>query len=131
MARLQSQGLTASDGGQRDWTSRGSLVSTPLDEAIFTVRVGELSPIIQDKTGYHIVRVIERVAAHRTPFRDAQVEIAEAIVGTRREAKLDEYLDSLRERIPVSTIFDGDSGLPQSGENAANLAAAKGSTTQK
>ena len=131
VARAQSQGLTASDGGQRDWTSRGSLVSTPLDEAIFTVNVGELSPIIQDKTGYHIVRVIERVAAHRTPFRDAQVEIAEAIVGTRREEKLKEYLDSLRERIPVSTIFDGDSGLPQSGENAANLATAKGSSTRK
>ena len=47
------------------------------------------------------------------------------------EEKLKEYLDSLRERIPVSTIFDGDSGLPQSGENAANLATAKGSSTRK
>ena len=131
VARTQSQGLTASDGGKRDWTSRGSLVSAPLDEAIFTVPVGQLSPIIQDKTGYHIVRVIERVAAHRTPFRDAQVEIAEAILEKRREAKLKEYLDSLRERIPVSTIFDVDPGPPQAGEKAANLADVKGSSARK
>ena len=131
VARAQSQGLTASDGGKRDWTTRGSLVSAPLDEAIFTVPVGQLSPIIQDKTGFHIVRVIERVAAHRTPYRDAQVEIAEAIVKTRRDAKMKEYLDSLRERIPVSTIFDGDSGLPQTGEKTTNLAAAKRSSVAK
>ena len=131
VARAESQGLTASAGGKRDWTSRGSLVSAPLDQAIFSLPVGQLSPIIEDKTGYHIVRVNERVAAHRTPFRDAQVEIAAAIVAKRREAKLKEYLDSLRERIPVSTIFDNDPHAESTQENSANLATATQATSAK
>ena len=108
VAKAQSQGATASSGGKRDWTTRGALVSEPLDTAIFTLPVGQLSNIIEDRTGLHIVRVVERVAAHRTPFRDAQVEIREAIVAKRREAKLKEYLASLRDKIPVWTMFDDD-----------------------
>ena len=125
VARKQSQGLTATNGGKRNWTSRGALVSVPLDTAIFNVPVGQLSKIIEDKTGYHIVRVTERVNAHRTPFRDAQVEIAEAIVEKRREGKLEEYLESLREKIPVWTMFDEDTT-----QQPDNLAAANRTTTQ-
>ena len=69
VARDKSQGLTAAAGGLRNWTTRGALVSSTLDEAIFTLPVGELSPILTDRTGFHIVRIIERVDAHCTPFR--------------------------------------------------------------
>ena len=124
VARKQSQGLTATNGGMRNWTSRGALVSVPLDTAIFNMPVGQLSKIIEDKTGYHIVRVTERVNAHRTPFRDAQVGIAEAIVEKRREGKLEEYLESLREKIPVWTMFDEDTA-----QQPDNLAAANRTTT--
>ena len=108
VAREHSQGLTAAQGGIRNWTTRGSLVSAPLDEAIFTLPLGQLSPIIKDNTGYHIIRVTERNDAHRTPFRDAQVEIANAIAEQRREEKMNEYLESLQQKIFVWTLFDED-----------------------
>ena len=60
IARSGSDGVTASDGGARDWTTQGSLVSKKLDEALFGLPVGELSPILEDEYGLHIVRVTER-----------------------------------------------------------------------
>ena len=126
VAREESQGLSAANGGKRDWTTRGALVSGPLNKAIFTLPVGQLSEIIEDNTGYHIVRVSERVAAHRTPFRDAQVEISKAIVAKRRKGKVKEYLELLREKVPVWTMFDdAPSARPES------LAASKQGTAKK
>lgn len=126
VAREASQGLTAASGGKRDWTTRGALISGPLDKAIFSLPVGQLSAIIEDSTGYHIVRVSERVAAHRTPFRDAQVEISKAIVAKRREGKVKEYLELLREKIPVWTMFDD---APSA--RTESLAASKQGTAKK
>jgi foldase protein PrsA len=106
VARERSDGLTADDGGRRDWTTRGSLLSEKLDEAIFSLPIDSLSKIITDSTGFHIVQVTERIDVHRTPFRDAQVGIQQEIQEKRRKAQIKKYLASLREKIYVWTIFD-------------------------
>jgi hypothetical protein len=106
VAKARSEGPTASSGGIFDWTGKGSLSSARLDEAIFSLPVGELSTIIEDGEQLHIVRVIERQEAGRTPFTDAQVGIRETLVAERRQQVTDEYLAKLRQRTPVWTVFD-------------------------
>ncbi|MBM3953991.1 MAG: hypothetical protein FJ309_05170 [Planctomycetes bacterium] len=110
VARAGSEGPLARDGGRSDWTTRGSLVSKALDEAIFTLPVGQLSTIIEDDSGLHIVRVVERAEAGRTPFIDAQVEIRDRLISERRGREVADYLAKVRERTPVWTIFDTDEG---------------------
>ncbi|MDD4266746.1 MAG: peptidyl-prolyl cis-trans isomerase [Pirellulales bacterium] len=107
VARQRSEGATAMRGGQRDWITRGSLKSALLDQALFTLPPGQLSRILQDEEGFHIVRVIEREDAHRTPFEETQAEIREKMLAERKEARLKELVQRLREEIPVWTIFDG------------------------
>ena len=58
--QAHSQDISATDGGVHSWTNKDSLVSEVLDEAIFTLPVGQLSQILEDKRGFHIVRVVER-----------------------------------------------------------------------
>jgi hypothetical protein len=106
VARARSEGPTASSGGAFDWTGKGSLASARVDEAIFSLPVGELSTIIEDGEQLHIVRVIERQEAGRTPFTDAQVGIRETLITERRKQAADEYLAKLRQRTPVWTVFD-------------------------
>lgn len=69
VARERSHGIRARKGGQYDWTTKDSLVSKVIDNAIFTLPVGRLSNIIEDDTGFHIIRVIERRDAHRIAFK--------------------------------------------------------------
>ena len=106
VARERSDGSTAGQGGLRDWTTRGSLVCGELDRAIFGLPVGQLSPILEDETGYHVVRVIEREEASQTPFPDAQAEIRPKISQRRVQEQLQAYLAKLRKNTPVWTIFD-------------------------
>ena len=108
VARQRSDGATALRGGQRDWITRGSLKSDLLDQALFTLPPGRLSQILEDEEGFHIVRVIEREDAHRTPFEEAQAGIREKMLAARKEARLKELVQRLREEIPVWTVFDGE-----------------------
>lgn len=107
VAKSRSEGPTAATGGQFDWTTQGSLSSHVLDEAIFSLPVGQLSTILVDEHALHIVRVIERQEAGRIPFIEAQVDIRNKLHEERRQRQVDEYLARLRERTPVWTIFDG------------------------
>ena len=108
VAKRSSQGPTASLGGVYDWTTRGSLRSSVLDKAIFALPIGQLSRIIDDEDGCHIIRVIERQEDSFVPFSEAQTEIRKKIKEQRAAAAAQEYLQKLREEFPVWTIFDSD-----------------------
>jgi parvulin-like peptidyl-prolyl isomerase len=77
-----------------------------IDEAVFTLPVGQLSAILDDGQALHIVRVTERTEAGRTPFLEAQVGIKQSLQEERRKREVDEYLAKLKDRTPVWTIFD-------------------------
>ena len=105
LARAVSQGATAEHGVAPAWTSQGSLASAPVDEALFTLPVGELSPILEDTRGLSIVRVIERSAAGRIPLSDVEEQITEQIVKQHATISLKAYEQRLK-KTPVWTIFD-------------------------
>lgn len=111
VARRQSHGFTAEQGGYHDWTTKGSLLSKVVDKAIFSLPEGALSDILEDEKGTYIVRVIERRRAGHIPFVEAQVQIKQEIVKQKQDKDRQAYLDGLRKRTPVWTIFD-EEGAP-------------------
>ena len=106
VAQRSQQGPRWEKGGLHEWTSQGSLRSKQLDDALFSFPIGKLSPIIRDDDGFHIIRILRRDEAGRTPFTEAQVEIKEKIRKQRRRQKLNAYVAELREQTPIWTIFD-------------------------
>jgi parvulin-like peptidyl-prolyl isomerase len=106
VAREQSKGYTASDGGWHDWTTKGSLKAKELDEAIFTLPIDQLSQIIETEDGFHIIRVLDREDAGRVPFFKEQVRIKQELQKEKRDKQVDEFLAQLQSRTRVWTIFD-------------------------
>lgn len=106
LAKNGSNGPTSTKGGVWDWTIQGSLVCKEIDKALFSLPVGQLSPIIKSSSGYHIVRVTNREDAKVAPFLDAQVDIRERIVKQRNDKQLREYLTKIEAKTPVWTIYD-------------------------
>jgi peptidyl-prolyl cis-trans isomerase C len=49
-------------GGELGWFGRGELFYPELEEAVFALQPGQVSPIIQTPVGYHILQVLERQA---------------------------------------------------------------------
>jgi len=108
IAKKESQGVDASDGGQHDWTQRGSLTSKIIEDAIFVLPEGKLSQIIEDANGFHIIRVIKRQAAGKVPFEEAQVTIKEKLKKERIRKQIVDYIDGLKAKTRVWTMFDND-----------------------
>ena len=108
VAKAHSQEFAADDGGVHDWTTRGSLRSTVIDDALFTLPVGTMSRILIDEDGCHIVRVLTRDEAKRASFPDVQPEIKKLLHDGGINQRRNDYVEKLRERTPVWTIFDDE-----------------------
>lgn len=108
VAKQASHGLTASEGGAHEWTTRGSLAAEEIDAAIFALPVGELSTILEGPSGFHIVRVLERKEAGHTAFRDVQGDIRDAIKNQRFKIAADERVTELKRGARLWTVFTGD-----------------------
>jgi hypothetical protein len=112
--RAQPQDGVECEGGVQGWVTQGTLeVSKKLEEAIFNLPVGRLSQIFEEGNRLHIIRVLEREDAKRTPFEspEAQAEIREKLQKLRREEQLQDYLARLKQEIPVETVLDDDPEL--------------------
>jgi hypothetical protein len=106
VARQHSDDLSSENGGLHDWTTKGALASATLDEALFSLPVNQLSPILEDDRGFHIVRVVERKGLERTPFGEVQAEIKKKIKAEREGVATKKCIANLRKEIAIWTIFD-------------------------
>jgi hypothetical protein len=105
-AKAGSDGATAIDGGQRDWTSKGALVCAALDQTLFTSPVGQLSPIIEGPAAFYIIRVTAREEINVKPFQEAKADIAKKLNQQRADKQIREFMAKLEARTPVWTKFD-------------------------
>lgn len=112
VAKAHSQEYAAEQGGTHDWVTQGSLRSQTIDQALFSLPVGAMSRILQDEEGCHIIRVVEREETKRASFADVQPEIKQALQSGGEAERKKEYIESLREKTPVWSIFDEAAAAP-------------------
>jgi parvulin-like peptidyl-prolyl isomerase len=106
VALADSEGATASDGGRWDLTARNSLVVKAVDDALFSLPVGEVSDPIEGAKGWHIVRVQEKQEGGETSFVDAQDKIRNAIREQKINKESQRFVQELVRKADVTTIFD-------------------------
>jgi parvulin-like peptidyl-prolyl isomerase len=119
VAKRHSEAPNAAEGGQHDWITQGSLASTKIDEAVFTLPRNRLSQIIEDERGFHIVRILDREDAHQIDFVEAQADIKEKLKKQKVQEQVMAFVDRLKSRTRVWTVFD-DEAQGQSKQTANN-----------
>jgi parvulin-like peptidyl-prolyl isomerase len=107
VATAKSDGFTSKNGGLHDWTTKGALQCKAIDEALFTLQVGQLSPIIDSGPMFHIVRVLERKEAGREAYTDVQADIRDKLKDERMQVEVEKYLARLRSEARIWTVFTG------------------------
>jgi len=108
IARAKSEGVNASKGGLYDWTTKGALKAAVVDEALFSMQPGQMSPILDSGTSFHIVRVLERKEAGCRPFSEVQNDIREKLKDRRMQEAQNKYIDDLRKNAKIWTIYTGN-----------------------
>ena len=108
VAKAKSHGFTAAEGGLHPLTTNGALKCEELNAALETLEIGQLSDGIESELGFHIVRVLRRETAGRTPFTEAQTKIRETLQREQKEVLFLAELAEIRKAARVWTVFDGD-----------------------
>ncbi len=75
LAKEYSEGPSAVGGGDLGFFRRGQMVK-PFDDAVFAMKPGELSGVVETQFGFHIIKLEEIKAAKVTSLDKARKEIA-------------------------------------------------------
>ena len=108
VARAKSEEPLGKSGGVHDWTNQGSLASERLDQQIFSLPLEEMSEIIEDESGYHIIRVLERKPAGVVPLSELQEKIRKQIQNQKVVADQEKMIKQMTELVPVWSLFPED-----------------------
>jgi peptidyl-prolyl cis-trans isomerase SurA len=96
IAKRYSEGTTARDGGDLGRFERGQL-APQLEDAVFKMDKNGITDVIQTKTGFEILKVLNHFDAGLQPLDKVQGEITNRLYSQKMEPALRTYLAELRE----------------------------------
>jgi parvulin-like peptidyl-prolyl isomerase len=96
LAKRYSEGSTADEEGNLGEFERGQL-SKQLEDAVFTMDKGQITDVIQTKTGFEILKVLDHFQAGLQPLDKVEPEITNVLYKQKMEPAMRTYLAQLRE----------------------------------
>jgi len=108
LAKLNSQDPgSATNGGDLGLFGRGMMVK-PFDDAVFSLKPGEISGLVKSDFGYHIIKLTAIKASHATPFNEVQ----ETILTKLRQQKAADSFAELAEKFSNTVYEQSDTLKP-------------------
>jgi parvulin-like peptidyl-prolyl isomerase len=124
VARKESEDDTTSEnGGSLGWVVRDPAIHPAFLDAVFNQPIGAVGDVIRTDTGFHLVKVTERVPERRVPLAEARNRLLYRMtmerLASKRKAVLAEEkgkakIETFPDRIPPSKP-DVDLKLPGTG----------------
>lgn len=96
LAKRNSDGPTAKEGGELGEFQRDQL-SPEIRDAVFSLKKGEITGVVETKGGFEILKVLEHYEAGLQPMQKVEGEIMNRIFMSRMDPVLRDYLSELRE----------------------------------
>ena len=116
MARKYSQDPgSAANGGDLGYFGRGGMVK-PFDDAVFSMKAGEISGLVKSDFGFHIIKLLAIKPARVLSFEEAR----QGILNKLRQQKADDMFAELAEKFSNTVYEQSDTLKP-----AAELVGAK------
>jgi parvulin-like peptidyl-prolyl isomerase len=105
LAQTESEGPNRASGGLWE-TAPESYAVAAVNNVVKSLPIGQVSPIIEGPSSYHLVRVDARRAAGPATFAEVQDRIRRIVHHSKADKESSAFLDKLRQRTVVTTIFD-------------------------
>lgn len=100
VARRHSLGPEADQNGDLGWRSPGELPEA-FDDAIFSLKAGEVSPVVASPFGYHLFKLLEVKESGTPSLDEARPYIVAQLKEEAREARQQRWLEELRAKAEV------------------------------
>ena len=106
LAKENSEGPTATRGGDLGFFSRGRMVKA-FEDAAFKAKKGATLGPIETQFGYHVIRVFEKKPERQRAFDEVKESIKTTLTAREKSKKKRELLKQLREEIKVTVLEPG------------------------
>lgn len=105
-ARPPASGISAAKSLMHGWTHPDQIKSKSIARTVFSNPIGQISAVIRDAEGWHLVRVLQRRSSRRLPFEEVAETIRQEIIGQRRGGFEQAYIEHLRRSGTIWSVFD-------------------------
>ncbi|AKS24520.1 MAG: Putative peptidyl-prolyl cis-trans isomerase [Leptospirillum sp. Group II 'C75'] len=98
LAKLESLGMEASSGGRMKPYPRGTM--PPPFDTVFTMKPGEITPVLSSPYGYHLFRLEKFIPEHTLSFSMVKNWIKKKLTRVKRQKVLQEWLAQKLQKSP-------------------------------
>jgi peptidyl-prolyl cis-trans isomerase SurA len=108
LSRQHDHGLAGQQNGEGVGQKRGEIRPADVEPAVWALRPGEVSGLIETPAGYHVVKVVEREHAGTRPFDPkVQAEIREKLTKRLREQEYRRLVEELWRKAAIRVLDEG------------------------
>ena len=101
MAKTYSEGAEAKEGGQMGWVEKGQLLGE-IDEKVFQLEAGQMTPPMQSSLGYHLFKVVERKKFSLKPLSEVRGQIQDVLFKEKLKTRLESWMQTLKKNAYIS-----------------------------
>jgi peptidyl-prolyl cis-trans isomerase C len=100
LAETYSEGPSKTTGGDLGFFPRGKMVK-PFEDAAFSLKPGEVSPIVETRFGYHIIKVFEVQEEGVLSLDEAEPKIRKALTLEKTRVMVEKKLEELKKQAEI------------------------------
>ena len=100
LARQYSRDAMASSGGSWDVMDR-KFLKKEIGDAAFATPVGGLSPVVEDETGFHIIKVEAKEGGKVPSFEELRDQATRMVEVSKRAELYEKYISELRKKAVI------------------------------
>jgi peptidyl-prolyl cis-trans isomerase C len=104
LAKEKSQDGSASNGGDLNFFRKGQMVE-PFQKAVESLKVGEVSGIVETQFGYHIIKLTDKQPARTVPLAEVSTRIGEFLTRRAQQEKANEYVQGLKAKAKIEILI--------------------------
>ena len=95
---------SAPNGGDLGYFEQGQMVP-PFEQAAFALKAGEMSDVVENQFGYHIIKVADKQNSRVVPLDEAKKQIEEYLTQQNRHAQTEVFVQALRAKAKVEVLI--------------------------
>ncbi|MBN1276102.1 MAG: peptidylprolyl isomerase [Deltaproteobacteria bacterium] len=107
LAKESSACPSAAKEGDLGYFTRGRMVK-PFEDAVFALKPGEVSGIVETQFGYHLIKSVDKKAEMTIPYEDVKKDIETILKREKINKGAVVYIDKLKEKAKIETFLAED-----------------------
>lgn len=111
---------TKDRGGDLGFFQKGRMVK-PFEEAVWGMKVGQVSGPVETQFGYHIIKKIEVKPARKRPFGEVKEQIEKSLLARKRNQAIRDSLEAWKKDANIEIIEKGDPAIMAESGGGAGL----------